>query len=139
MPFLDRGVVDTAHAIRESQLVKGFTSKHILRQAAVGLVPDDIIRRPKVGFGVPLRSWMAGPLAPWMRDQLDPSVIRARGIFDVGGVERLVAANNEGRIDATYTLLSIAFIERWLQLFVDQVPVSPPHSPAAGLSWRTVT
>lgn len=133
VPFMDRGVVDVAHRLRRKQLVKGRTSKSTLREAVRGLVPDEIITRSKVGFGVPLREWMTGPLETWLRAQLDPAVVRKRGIFDAEAITRTLDANNRGEIDASYPLFACAMIERWLQLFVDAVPGSDcrPSAPRA--------
>lgn len=138
VPFMDRGVVDVAHRLRTKQLVKGRTSKSTLREAVRGLVPDEIITRSKVGFGVPLREWMTGPLEAWLRAQLEPAVVRRRGIFDAEAIARTLDANNRGEIDASYPLFACAMIERWLQLFVDAVPGSDsrPSAPLAVESFQ---
>lgn len=136
VPFMDKGVVNLAHQLRTDQLVKGGTSKVALRDAFRGLIPDEVLNRPKVGFGVPLRSWMAGPLRPWINEQLAPEVIRRRGIFNDVAISTLLTESQTGNVDASYPLLAIALIERWMQLFIDQVPgsVGPPSQPTA--AWR---
>jgi asparagine synthase (glutamine-hydrolysing) len=133
VPFLAPGVLDLAHQLSNDQLVKGRQTKWALREAVRGLIPDEVIDRPKAGFGVPLRSWMKGPLAPWLADQLSEERLRRRGIFDVLAVRDMVKRNASGQVDASYTLLAIAFVERWLQLFVDNEPkfcsISRPPAP----------
>jgi asparagine synthase (glutamine-hydrolysing) len=136
VPFMDSGVVNVAHRLSDDQLVRGRTAKWALREAVRGLIPDTIIDRPKAGFGVPLRQWMAGPLAPWIQDQLSPSVIRHRGIFDPAAVQRLLKANASGQVDGSYTILSVAFIERWMQLFVDSVPGTTMIARPSGVQWE---
>ena len=138
VPFLSPQVLDLAHGLSDKQLVKGAQTKWTLREAARGLVPDQIIDRPKAGFGVPLRSWMAGPLAPWLREQLSEEVLRRRGIFDPQAVRKLMDANSSGKVDASYSLLAVAVVERWLQIFVDQVPRSGLVSAPPELDWERV-
>jgi asparagine synthase (glutamine-hydrolysing) len=136
VPFMDSGVVGLAHRLSDDQLVRGLTAKWALREAVRGLIPDAIIDRPKAGFGVPLRQWIAGPLAPWIQDQLSPLVIRRRGIFDSTAIQRLLTANAAGRIDGSYTILSVAIIERWMQLFVDSVPGATSISRPSEVRWK---
>ena len=138
VPFLSPGVLELAHSVSDRNLVRRTQAKWALREAARGLVPERIIERPKAGFGVPLRSWMVGPLAPWLADQLNPEVLRRRGLFDPAAVMRMRQANESGAVDASYSLLAVAFIERWLQLFVDQTPKSCTVTPPPPLEWERV-
>jgi len=138
VPFLSAGVLDLAHSLPDRDLARGTQAKWVLREAARGLVPDTIIDRPKAGFGTPLRSWLAGPLAPWLAAQLDEGVLGRRGLFDPGAVTRLRRANAAGSVDASYSLLAVAFIERWLQLFVDETPHSCTVTPPPAPEWERV-
>lgn len=124
VPFLDDRVVDVAHRLSDRQLVRNGQTKVALREAFKGIVPKEILERPKVGFGVPLREWLTGPLEPWIQEQLAPTTLERRGIFNPQAVDNLLSANRRGTVDASYPLLSIALIERWMQLFVDEVPGS---------------
>ena len=138
VPFLSAGVLGLAHSVPDGELVRGTHAKWALREAARSLVPDQIIDRPKAGFGVPLRSWTEGPLAPWLDAQLDPEVLKRRGLFNPETVTGLRQANAAGSVDASYSLLAVAFIERWLQLFVDQTPQSCTVTPPPPLDWERV-
>jgi asparagine synthase (glutamine-hydrolysing) len=91
-------------------------------------LPHDVIYRPKSGFGAPLRRWMQGELRPLVGDLLGPDSLRRRGLFDPVAVGRLIEANQEGRVDANYTLLSLLSIEIWCRRFIDS------SQPADGLS-----
>lgn len=134
VPFLDDRVVDVAHRLSNRQLVRNGQTKVALREAFRGVIPDEVLDRPKVGFGVPLREWLMGPLEPWIQAQLAPEVLERRGIFDPQAVNSLLLANNSGAVDASYPLLAIALVERWMQLFVDQIPGSSgiPTAPEQG-------
>lgn len=134
VPFLDDRVVEVAHRLSDRQLVRHGHTKVALREAFKGIIPREILERPKVGFGVPLREWLTGPLEPWIQEQLAPATLERRGIFDPQAVANLMSANSRGTVDASYPLLSIALVERWMQLFVDQVPGSrgAPVAPYQG-------
>jgi asparagine synthase (glutamine-hydrolysing) len=82
-------------------------------------LPHDVIYRPKSGFGAPVRKWMCDELRPLVGDLLGEASLRRRGLFDPAAVERLVSLNQTGRIDASYTILSLLCIEVWCRRFID--------------------
>ena len=82
-------------------------------------LPSKIIYRSKTGFGVPLRSWLKNELKEWLNELLSKDNIIKRGIFDPIAVNDLIKDNMNGKIDATYTLFSMAIIEIWFKHFVD--------------------
>jgi asparagine synthase (glutamine-hydrolysing) len=67
-PFLDARVLEWAQELDAGELVRGGRQKILLRKAYRGLVPDQILDRPKLGFGAPIGRWLAGPLAEFARD-----------------------------------------------------------------------
>jgi asparagine synthase (glutamine-hydrolysing) len=63
-----------------------------------------------------------------LSDTLSAERLTRRGLFEPAAVQRLIEANNEGRLDASYTLLSLLCIELWCKAFIDQpVSRSPSH------------
>ena len=64
MPFLDHRVAELAARIPLDMKVRGGRGKHILRQLLDGLVPRELVERPKAGFGIPVGEWIKGPLRP---------------------------------------------------------------------------
>ena len=82
-------------------------------------LPQNVIYRSKIGFGMPIRDWFKNELKDWLNDVLSPDRIKARGIFNSTAVTNLVNLNSTGTIDASYTLLSIVCIEIWCQKFLD--------------------
>jgi asparagine synthase (glutamine-hydrolysing) len=119
VPLIDLELVNIATRLPESIKQRGRIGKWVFKKAMEGLLPDDVIYRPKTGFGVPLRQWIVGPLAPLVRDALSPEKIAARGLFDAAAVGTLIEANRAGRIDASYTILSMLCLELWCQQFID--------------------
>lgn len=119
VPFLDPDLVSTVYGISDRLKQRGSEGKWILKKAMVGRLPNDVIYRPKTGFGAPLHEWMSCQLRPARAELLSEAVLKRRGIFDVHAVRRLIKASDDGRIDATYPIFALMCIELWCQMFVD--------------------
>jgi asparagine synthase (glutamine-hydrolysing) len=70
VPYLDHKFVQLAMSIPEKVITRGNESKHILKKAVRGLIPDDIIDRRKQGFGVPIHEWFLGQFGEFARREL---------------------------------------------------------------------
>ncbi len=68
---------------------------------------------------MPLRRWLRHELAPLVQDVLSPASLRNRGLFDPKGVDALMSADLQGRVDGTYTLFAMVCIELWCRIFLD--------------------
>jgi asparagine synthase (glutamine-hydrolysing) len=99
---------------------RGRAGKWILKKALEPYLPHDLIYRPKTGFGAPLRRWMHNELRPLLGDVLSAASLRRRGLFEPMAVQRLITANDAGKVDASYTLLSLLCIEVWCRSFLDR-------------------
>jgi len=101
--------------------------KRLLRRAVRDLVPAEILRRPKRGFGLPLRRWMKRDLGPLLSDVLLDRRARERGLFDPGEVERWTRAIDvhHNAPDRVWTLL---VLELWFREFIDRQD-EPRHEP----------
>jgi asparagine synthase (glutamine-hydrolysing) len=130
VPFLDLDLVEFAARIPSHYKQRGRESKWVLKKAMEHYLPHDVIYRPKTGFGAPLRRWLRVELCDWLADVLSPQRLQSRGLFDSIAVQRLIADNAAGRIDASYTILSLACIEIWCRRFID-TPDSPSLSSPA--------
>jgi len=120
VPLLDRELVALAARLPIQYKQRGAEGKWIFKKAMEGLLPREIIYRPKTGFGVPLRAWLRGPLKGAIRDILSPDSLRRRGWLNSEAVGRLLADNLSGRVDAAYPLFALLCIELWAQMFLDQ-------------------
>lgn len=119
VPFLDPDLMNLAATMPENFLVSGFETKYVLKRAMRGILPNEIIYRPKSGFGAPIRAWLRGPLRQLLNDVLSPTSLSRRGLFDQAGVARLMADEDAKRGDNAYTLFSLLCIELWCQRFID--------------------
>lgn len=119
VPFLDVDLVDFAARIPARFKQRGSQGKWVLKKAMEPYLPSEVIYRPKTGFGAPLRRWMRHELRELLGDLLSEASLRRRGLFDPAAVQRLIADNDAGRVDASYTLLSLLCIEIWCRTYLD--------------------
>ncbi len=120
VPILDPAVIDFVASLPPHFKQRGRTGKWILKKAMESLLPHEVIYRPKVGFGAPIRFWLSEHLRPFVDDVLSEDSLRRRGIFHPEGVRRLIEQDRTGTIDGAYLILSILCIELWFQIFLDQ-------------------
>ncbi len=121
VPLVDLELVRLAARIPPSLKHRRGEGKYILRAALAPFLPQSVVRRPKSGFGAPLRRWLRGELRPYVQEVLDSGSLKRRGLFDPDAVKLLVRADRAGRLDGAYTIFSILCIELWCRLFVDEV------------------
>jgi asparagine synthase (glutamine-hydrolysing) len=122
VPFLDVDLVEYAARIPVAYKQRGRVGKWVLKKAMEPFLPHDVIYRRKAGFGAPLRRWMRYELNELLHDLLSIDSLRRRGLFDPQAVQRLIAANEAGKVDISYTLLSLLCIEIWCRHFIDGQP-----------------
>ncbi len=115
-PLLDHDLVELAARIPAELKIKN-GGKHILKEAARGLVPDEIIDRKKGYFPVPALKFLRGPMLDFVRDVLNEPAARTRGIFKREYIDRLLK-NPERELTAkgNSKLWQAALLEYWLQV-----------------------
>ena len=80
--FLDTEVVEFVASLPGSLKIRNGETKYILKQAAARYFPEEMIRRPKEGFLMPITQWVLGELQPWVRETLAPERLALHGLFD---------------------------------------------------------
>jgi asparagine synthase (glutamine-hydrolysing) len=114
-PFLDTALTEYAATLPDDLKLRGGTTKVILRDAFDDLMPAEVQRRPKTGFGVPLDAWFRGELRDYVRDTL-LGASAASSVYVRGpAVERLVADHAARRANHGQRLWALVCFERWLQ------------------------
>jgi asparagine synthase (glutamine-hydrolysing) len=110
-PFLDHELVELVAAL---PLKIRFSSepKKFLKSILYDFVPKDLVDRPKMGFGIPLESWLQKDLNPWLRDLLSPETISRQGIFNPQYIERALNDFTK-RGTNPYLLWNMAIFQDW--------------------------
>ncbi|MDX6424536.1 MAG: hypothetical protein QOI67_2007, partial [Gaiellaceae bacterium] len=126
-PLLDRRIVESVAALRVTELMRGRTSKVILRSAVADLVPPDLLRQPKRGFPVPVASLVAGDRARVLQQLLLSDRALDRGLFVPEKLRQLVAEGGTRAGERDLKLFTLASLELWFRVNVDQVRLAPPE------------
>jgi asparagine synthase (glutamine-hydrolysing) len=98
--------------------LRGASSKWIWKRALRGLLPDDILQRPKKGFGIPVGKWFRGPLRGLLLDTLNRERVEADGLLSWRPIERLLEDHFEGRADRRKELWTLFMFQRWHDTWV---------------------
>jgi asparagine synthase (glutamine-hydrolysing) len=120
VPLLDHELVEMGARMPAHLKLRGFTGKHILKRAAEGLLPREIINRKKAGFSAPVRAWLVRDLRGMVEDLLSESNISRRGYFDYQSVRRLIDENVSGREDNSLKIFQLLWLELWHREFIDK-------------------
>ncbi len=115
-PFLDRDLMEYVARLPDRFKLDGARSKAILRDAFTDLIPAEIDRRTKTGFGVPLDAWFRGELRGYIRDVLLSPNARHRNYVSTAVVQRTLDRHQRGVANEGQRLWALLSFERWLQL-----------------------
>jgi asparagine synthase (glutamine-hydrolysing) len=117
-PFLDPRVGEFSASIPVEYKLKGSNGKYILKEAVRGLLPPQILARPKKGFGIPIAEWLKGRLNPLLHAMLDPSRLTSQGLFNAEYVARLVREHEMGSASHHKELWTLLVFELWYDNFL---------------------
>src|SRR5262249_14010808 len=98
-PFLDSRVIALACRAAPALRLRGWETKHLLKRAMRGILPDETLERKKQGFAMPIGRWLRGELRPFMEDTLSERRLREGGWFDPAPIRKLVDDHVAGRAD----------------------------------------
>ena len=117
VPLLDHRLVEFAWTLPADMKVRNGQGKWILRQALNTFVPAPLMDRPKMGFAIPLESWLRGPLQDWAGDLLDERRVRDQGFLNADVVtnewNQLCAGGGGHKHKAWALLMWMAWVEHW--------------------------
>lgn len=111
-PLLDHRLVAFAFRLPRRFRVRKGQTKWLLRRVLDRYVPRELVERPKMGFGVPLATWLRGPLRDWAEDLLDPARLGG-GFIDADAVGKMWREHLSGRRNLAYGLWTVLMFEAW--------------------------
>lgn len=112
-PYLDHELVEFICTIQPSLKLKGWTLKSILKEAALGILPEKIIHRGKKGFGVPIAKWIKSDLKELFLETLSERRISKAGLFNPSYTSRLLEEHLTNRRDNRKFLWTLFVFEVW--------------------------
>src|SRR4029077_18774038 len=128
VPLLDHELIEFAATIPPELALTSGGGKRMFKAAMRGILPDEVINRPKKGFAVPLGHWFRGELEGFARDLLLSSQCRQRNILNLTYVERLLEFNRRGR-PLDFHLWTLISFELWCRAFLDTRAPSRVSAP----------
>ena len=118
VPFLDHRLVEFCATLPDEMKIGSEGGKTLLRKAMRGVLPDQILDRPKKGFPVPLKSWLRKPLRQFTRDRLLDPQSACRQWLDPATLSGLVTEHEQAKADRSQELWALLVFEFWHLHFV---------------------
>jgi asparagine synthase (glutamine-hydrolysing) len=117
-PMLDVNVVEWGVSLPRKFKIKGFETKHILKDLARSLVPANLIDRPKMGFGIPRAEWLRTGMKELVIDTLTDTTATRRGWFNPKEISRLINIHMSGE-DKDSIIWPTLMLELWARTWLD--------------------
>lgn len=126
VPFLDHRVVELAWRIPMQYKLHNGDGKWILKQVLFKYVPKNLIERPKMGFGVPIDSWLRGPLRTWAETLINKERLDKEGFLVSHEVRKLWTEHLSGQRNWQYQLWNILMFQLWLEKHYSRINNAHP-------------
>ena len=114
LPYLDHEIVEFATSLPLSMRFRKGQGKWLLRQVLYRHVPENLIERPKMGFGVPIGDWIKGSMREWVEELVDKKKIEEEGYFNSQEVNKMWQQHLSGKFNRTHELWNILMFQAWL-------------------------
>ncbi len=131
VPFLDHRLVEFTWSLPLDFLHRDGSSKWPLRRVLERYVPRQLTERPKMGFGVPIDTWLRGGLRDWAESLLDERRLAQEGVFRPKPIRDAWREHIEGRLNLQYPLWSVLMFQAWSE--AERSAVSQRQIPAASV------
>ena len=115
VPLIDHRVVKFAWSLPQHMKVRNGEGKWILRRVLDRYVPREMMDRPKMGFGVPIGSWLRGPLKDWAESLLDERRLKDEQFFNPAPIRKMWTEHLSGSKNNQYYLWDVLMFQSWLE------------------------
>lgn len=111
-PFLNKQLWEYTNSLPEDYLMKGWSKKHILKEAFKEEFPEGFLNKPKSGFGIPIGDWLRGSLKSELLSYTNKSFLKAQEIFQIEKIHELVNNHLNGK-DHTFKVWTYFCFQKW--------------------------
>jgi len=118
VPLLDHNFVEFVATIPSNLKINKRTRKYIFKRAMRNRLPENILKRGKQGFSIPIKNWLRGELKDLMEEILSKERIKREGYFNYDYVEKLKKGHMEGKYDHWHKIWALMCFEMWHDIYV---------------------
>ena len=115
IPLLDHTLIEYILRLPFHFKYRENTSKWLLRKVLYKHVPRQFIERPKMGFGIPIDTWLRGPLRDWAESLLSERALADSGMINPGPVRKKWLEHQSGHCNWKYQLWPVLMFQAWHQ------------------------
>jgi asparagine synthase (glutamine-hydrolysing) len=112
-PLLDHRLIEWAWRLPLDMKRRDHTGKWLLRRLLHRYVPNELVERPKTGFGVPIDAWLRGPLRDWASALIEPARLTREGVLRSEPIARLWREHQGGRRNHQHRLWAVLMFQAW--------------------------
>jgi len=116
VPFLDHRIVELSFSLDfKKKIPDGKTTKYLLKKAAKGFIPDQIINRPKQGFAAPVSEWIRNEWFDFVKDTILSSRLIYDGVINPNPINEMMTLHKEKRVDFYKQIYSLLMLSLWYE------------------------
>jgi asparagine synthase (glutamine-hydrolysing) len=119
VPLLDHKLIEFVATIPSELIIKGMTTKYLLKKVAEKILPKDIIYRKKMGFAIPINKWIKSEWSDVCRDLVSSDRALSRRNFNPEFIKRIMFEHTWGRRDHSYLIWTLMILELWYREMID--------------------
>jgi asparagine synthase (glutamine-hydrolysing) len=120
-PFLDQHIIEWAAQLPTSYKYHDGQKKYILKQIVHKYIPQAIMERPKMGFGIPVQQWLSSELRPLVEEYLSEKSLKAHGLFNNREVQKILSEFFSGRTEKYLKVWYLLMFQMWYAKWMDQL------------------
>ncbi len=114
LPLLDHKLVEFSWSIPANMKIRDGKGKWLLKQLLYRKVPQAMMDRPKLGFGVPIENWLRGPLKEWAEHLLSVESLQKHSVFNPGPIRKTWQLHKSGKRNFQHVLWNVLALQAWL-------------------------
>ncbi len=118
-PFLDQHIIEWAAQLPSEYKYYNGEKKYILKQIVHKYVPENIMKRPKMGFGIPVETWLAKELKDLVMENLSNENLKKHGLFNVSEVEKILSDFYKGRTEKYLKIWNLLMFQIWYKKWMN--------------------